>query len=206
MSEPCEIHICPIEAGSTRFGGTDWESRFEIWNVNSERDSVECWRNGELYDGSIGSRTSKETQRCTKNKIKVETKTSESRRRRIAQMLERSQSLLQYYSNIANCMIGILRTMDPTLHYKMMVTSRWWIWRRSCRLGDRHLSVLIVNIETDAQAECNQGTVDKFGRFSRWTDHDSNEQSKGNEQSKSKARATSNAKFREDWLIALLGE
>ena len=29
-------------------------------------------------------------------------------------MLERSQSLLQYYNNI-----GVLRTMDPTLHFKM---------------------------------------------------------------------------------------
>ena len=50
---------------------------------------------------------------------KFKTETSVSRRRRIAQMLERNQSLLQYYNNIANCKIGILRTMDPTLHYKM---------------------------------------------------------------------------------------
>ena len=26
------------------------------------------------------------------------------------------------------CRIGILLTMDPTLHYKMKVTSLWWIW------------------------------------------------------------------------------
>ena len=52
-----------------------------------------------IFDGSIGSNTSKGTQGCTvlfgyQNKFK--TKTSVSRMKRIAQMLERGQSLLQY--------------------------------------------------------------------------------------------------------------
>ena len=40
-------------------------------------------------------------------------------------------SVLQYCSNRK---IDILQTMDPTLHCKMMVTSRWWIWRKVGRL------------------------------------------------------------------------
>ena len=36
-------------------------------------------------------------------------------------MLERSQSLLQYTTTTLQvCRIGVLLTMDPTLHYKMM--------------------------------------------------------------------------------------
>ena len=44
--------------------------------------------------------------------------------RKTAQMLERSQSLLQYCNNNANLHDGILLTVDPTPHYKMTVTSR----------------------------------------------------------------------------------
>ena len=53
---------------------------------------------------------------------------------------------------------------------------------------NRRLSTLIVNIETDVQAEWNQWMVDKFERFSRCTDHDSNrkKKSKGKEQSNGK--------------------
>ena len=31
------------------------------------------------------------------------------------------------------CRIGVLLIVDPTLHYKMKVTSLWWIWWRCCR-------------------------------------------------------------------------
>ena len=40
------IRICPKEAYRARFGDADWEQHFEIWSVNSEQDSGECWRNG----------------------------------------------------------------------------------------------------------------------------------------------------------------
>ena len=117
------------------------------------------------------------TRKCDtfRHKNKFETKTSVSRRRRIAQMLKRSQSWLQLHNN-ANCKIGILKTMDPTLHHKMkarqprmdlapkLQTRRH---QHRNRNRNRQLSVLIVNIETDALTEGNQGTVDKFGHFSR---------------------------------------
>ena len=58
-----------------------------------------------------------------KNEFKMETSVSRKcLRRRTAQMLERSQSLLQYHNYIATlqvCRVGFLLTMDPTLHYKM---------------------------------------------------------------------------------------
>ena len=71
-------------------------------------------------------------------------------------------------------------------HYKMTVTSRWWIWWRWCRPDidptwsrkhehrNRQLPAFIVNIETDVHAEWNEWTVDEFGHCSRWTDPDSN--------------------------------
>ena len=113
-------------------------------------------------------------------KNKFETKISVSRRRRIAKLWVRSQLLCQNYNSIANCKIDILRTMDPTLHYKMNarqpmmdLSQRLQIRRHQQRNRNRNrqLSMLIVNIETDAQTEWNQGTVDKFGYFSRWPDH-----------------------------------
>ena len=77
------------------------------WEQDSERST--------LTRGSSGY----------KNESKTET--SASRRclqRRTSQMLERSQSLLSTTTTLRLCRIGILLTMDPTLHYKMTVTSR----------------------------------------------------------------------------------
>ena len=36
--------ICTDETWRTRLGGTDQKPPFEIWSVNLERDSIECWR------------------------------------------------------------------------------------------------------------------------------------------------------------------
>ena len=48
------------------------------------------------------------------------------------------------------CRIGILLTMDPTLHYKMKGTAApVHTETRNQKHRNRHLSTLIVNIETD---------------------------------------------------------
>ena len=47
------------------------------------------------------------------------TKTSVSRKNRIAQMLERGQSLPQYYNVIQIARLLFYKAMDPTLHCKM---------------------------------------------------------------------------------------
>ena len=36
--------ICTHEMWRTRLGGTDQKPPFEIWSVDSERDSIGCWR------------------------------------------------------------------------------------------------------------------------------------------------------------------
>ena len=101
---------------------------------------------------------------------KFKTKTSVSKKKRIAQILERCQSLLQYLNVVQIARLVFYKTMDPTLHYKMkadeandgsgerlqpryvhrdpMQTRRNWHRNRN-----RQLSLLIVNIETDAQTE-----------------------------------------------------
>ena len=103
-----------------------------------------------------------------------ETETLESRRRlqqRTAQMLERSQSLLQYYNSIANLhdwystdhgshtppqddgdepMMDLVTGLQPRYGHKDPT------WSRKHEHRNRQLSVLIVNIKTDVQAECNQ--------------------------------------------------
>ena len=50
---------------------------------------------------------------------KFKTKASVSRWKRIAQILERCQSLLQYCKVIQIARLVFYKTMDPTLHYKM---------------------------------------------------------------------------------------
>ena len=107
-----------------------------------------------------------------KNKFK--TKTSSSRRRRIVQILERCQSLLQQCNVVQIARLVFNKTMDPTLHYKMKtdeaydktgerpqpryvhgdpMQTRRHLHRNRNRNRNRQLSVLIVNIETDAQTE-----------------------------------------------------
>ena len=67
-------------------------------------------------------------------------------------MLERSQSLLQYCNNIAKfCRTGILLTVDPTLHYKMVArTDDEPV--TELQHTNRPLSTLVGNIETDVQS------------------------------------------------------
>ena len=50
---------------------------------------------------------------------KFKTKTSVSRKKRIAQILERGQSLLQFCNVIQIARLVFYKAMDPTLHYKM---------------------------------------------------------------------------------------
>ena len=50
---------------------------------------------------------------------KFKTKTSVSRKKGIAQILERGQSLLQYCNVIQIARLVFYKAMDPTLHYKM---------------------------------------------------------------------------------------
>ena len=177
---------------------------------NSSEDWNTKWQfDGEFFDGPIGSRTVNEAHwhavlLDTKNESKMET--SVSRRclqRRTAQMLERSQSLLQDYNNIANCKIGILLTVDPTIHYKMKADEVYDgsgdrvadpTWTRSHEHRNRQLSALIVNIETDVQAEWNQLMVDK----SLSTSHDERIMTaiaRSKARAKCKTMAKCNAKF-----------
>ena len=62
MSEPGELVVASRKAYRTRFGDTDWEQHFVMWSVYSEQESIQCWRNGEFGDGSIGSSTAKSAQ------------------------------------------------------------------------------------------------------------------------------------------------
>ena len=85
--------------------------------------------------------------------------TSESRNRRIAQMLERSQSLLQNCNVVQNCKMGILQDHgshtplqdegeEPMMDLASSLQTRYEHTNRN-----RELSVSIVNIETGAQTE-----------------------------------------------------
>ena len=91
----------------------------EIWIDASELDSTERWRSGVLRSGERRSSWTileiyvpeQDCERSTltcgtsgyKNEFKTETAVSRRcLQRRIALMLERSQSLLQYYNNIAS--------------------------------------------------------------------------------------------------------
>ena len=81
---------------------------------------------------------------------KFKTKTSVSRRIRIAQIWERCHSLLQYCNVVQIARLVFYKAIDPTLHYKMMAdevydrsggrvatpiqTNRNWMSRRGCRL------------------------------------------------------------------------
>ena len=74
----------------------------------------------------FGSNTSKRTQRCT---VLLDTRTSSRQRLqyqegKIAQILEGCQSLLQYFNVVQMARWVFYKAMDPTLHYKMTVTSR----------------------------------------------------------------------------------
>ena len=88
--------------------------------------------------------------------------------RRTAQMLERSQSLLQYNTTLQVCRIDNPLTMDPTLLFKMKVIEPmmdlvrglqpWYrhmldVIMRKQEYRNRRLSTLIVNIDTDVQAD-----------------------------------------------------
>ena len=184
-------------------------------------DSIECWRNGEFCDGSIGSRTVKGKQRYARlsgYKNKFETKMSVSRRKKNWANVATKPIVACVLQRCSNRKIGILQAMDATLHDKMMVASRWWIWRRVCRLGV-YIHRLGMNtrwpryVHRDPRGTQKQKQKQKhtwtsrrmhklsetkerwtsLRHFSRWMDHDSKSESKS--KARCKARATSNENF-----------
>ena len=84
---------------------------------------------------------------------KFRTKTSVSRKKRFAQILDRGQALLQYCKVIQIASLVFYKAMDPTLHYKMKADEVYDGPGDKNRSRNRQLSTLIVNIETDAQTE-----------------------------------------------------
>ena len=137
-----------------------------------------------FFDGSIGSRTANEAHwhavlGC-KNEFKTKTSVSgKCEQRRTAQILERSQSLLQYYNNTPSLQdwystdrgshTPVQDEGDEAYDGSGEGTAAPISWTRSHEHRNRQLSALIMNIETDAQAEWNQWTVDELEHFSRWT-------------------------------------
>ena len=118
-----------------------WDLYTRIWNSNEDWNPK--WQlDGEFFDESIGSRTANETHW---HAVLLDTRTS-SRRRPQYQEGANSEELRRCWNEASLCFsitttlqvcrIGFLVTMDPTLHYKMTVMSRWWIWWWVCRPGD----------------------------------------------------------------------
>ena len=119
-SKPCELNLYSERTERENpddFVRTNRKDQNHNPKSDSERDSIECWRNGEVFDGSIGSNTSKGTQRRTvlldTRTRSFKTKTSVSRKKRIAQILERGQSLPQYYNVIQIARLLFYKAMIP---------------------------------------------------------------------------------------------
>ena len=111
MSKSCEFELVPqkhaVHDSGVQVGNHNSESEVLIF-----KSDTACWRKGELFDGSMGSKTLKGTR--IPEQVQDED-FSISVKKRIAQILKRDQSLLQY------CKIERLlfyKTMDPTNHYK----------------------------------------------------------------------------------------
>ena len=190
MSRPCEFEFVPTKRDVR-------DSAVQIRNHHSKSEvliqSETALNAGERgsFDGSIGSNTSKRTQRCT---VLLDTRTSSrqvtvSRRKRFAQILEGCQSLLSVLQCFSNCKMGILQghgSRTPATRRRMTnaydgsgekgLQARYecreprymcvqkprcrtqrdtpmHIRRHQHRNRNRQLSMLIVNIETDAQTE-----------------------------------------------------
>ena len=117
--EACEFEFAPVKPAVR-------DSVMQIGNHTSKSEAsiqsgtvLNAGESGEFGDGSIGSRTAKGTQRYARlpgYRNKFETKMSVSR---IAQMLERSQSLLQYCNVVQIAKLAFY----PSLHYKMKAKS-----------------------------------------------------------------------------------
>ena len=125
MSEPCEFEFVPMKRAVR-------DSVAQIGNHTSKSEasipSKTALNVGET-EKSLTDRLEAEQRKANKDmrdfwiQEQVQDKTSVSRRR-IAQMLERSRSLLQYCNVVQIARLVFYMTMDPTLHYKMTVTSR----------------------------------------------------------------------------------
>ena len=87
-------------------------------------------------------------------------------------------------------MIGILLTTDPTLHHKMMGHLLNSNRRQMCKTErNRHLSELVVNIETGAKLNETIGTVEELGIWhDEWTMTMTEEERRGREREASNVR------------------
>ena len=87
MGELCEFEFVPRKRAVQ-------DSVAQIGNHTST--ALNCWRNGELSDGSIGSNTSKGKQRCT---ILLDTRTSSRRRLQY----QEGKELRRYWKGANHC-------------------------------------------------------------------------------------------------------
>ena len=160
-----------------------WDLKTRIWEFQWRLKYKEAVRRRILWriDWEQDSERNTLTRGTCGHKNEFKTETSVSRRclqRRSAQMLERSQSLLQYYNNTTS--LQDWYSTDHGSHTPLqddgdetMVDLVTGLQTGRHEDRNRQFSAAILNIETDVQAEWNQWTVDKFEHFSRWTDHDS---------------------------------
>ena len=84
----------------------------------SERDSIGCWRNGDFFDGSIGKQNRKGKHKDMRDfwiQEKVQDDDFGIKKRRIAQMLERSQSLPQYCNVVQLARLVFYKTIDDAV-------------------------------------------------------------------------------------------
>ena len=222
MNEPCEFDFVLMKRAVR-------DSVAQIGNHTSKSEASiqsETALNAGETETSLTDRLEAEQQREHKDIARLlDTRTSSRRRLQY----QEGQELRKYWKYANHCystaMLLKLQdwySTDSTLHYKMKADEAYdgsgeglqpRYTEIRCRLGDTGTETGTgTETETDS-CQCWSWTSRRvhklseakerwtsLGHFSRWTDHDSNEQSK------SKARATSNAKFREYSLVALLGE
>ena len=67
MSEPCEFVFVPRKLTVRNSVTQSGNNTSEMWIVNSEQDSIECWRNGEFGDGSSGNGVQQGEHRDTRD-------------------------------------------------------------------------------------------------------------------------------------------
>ena len=234
------FRMCPKEAHRARFGNAEWEQHFEIWSVDSEQDSIECWRNGEFGDGSIGSREFLGTGNVSIKKEKKRANVATIRKTKsivafCTTILFKSQD---WYSSGHGShtplpdegnkpMMDLAHSLQTMGVHALADMQKWYVrtqtWYEhvaaSICADEEVLTVAqrpswysdtYPGTETDScqwsrtsirmlkLSETNERCT-SLRHFSRWTDHDSNEQSKSNEQRKSTAKQQAIRKF-VNWL------
>ena len=179
-----------------------WDLKTRIWEFQWRLKYKEAVRRRILWriDWEQDSERNTLTRGTCGHKNEFKTETSVSRRclqRRSVRRCWNEASLCFNTTTLQVCRIGILLTMDPTLHYKMTVTRRWWIWWRGCRPGD-------TRTETDS-FQRRSWTSRRMCKLSetneRWTSlSTSHDERIMTALARSKAMASSNAKFCEHQL------